>query len=454
MPLQRFSKLLIGFAALQMISMAGMAHAAPSNVLLIFNSSGSMKKVVEGQSRMQAAKQAVATALTSIPSETRLGLMVYGHRRARDCSDIQLVSPVGAENAQTISTKVAALEPKGETPIAAALENGAKTMGSLKGQNNAILLVTDGIEECGGDPCAAAQSVKAMGLDIKVDVVGLSLNNKQRAAIECLAKETGGEFFSADNASDFAATLTKAVKVAQAQSAPPPAPPKPTRARVFFDDFKTAELSGDWAVQNPDPDAYLVDGGSLLMISSRVSGFNDPKMTNLVQLKQALPNDDWDVHVRVRPEMKSGRDQIWVGLRKDDKNYLAAGFWTERGCCGCAHIILSLYKNSGGTLTRTDRPVYGGTGCGSFSEKTYDPIIEKLKKQMATITLSKRGHSYSASMSIDGEVNGGKPLLHKTESLTSLRSPGSLTLGVAKWKKANGEVAGYIDSVEVQTLKN
>ncbi len=318
---------------------------------------------------MNAAKQAVTTALSSIPSETRLGLMVYGHRRARDCSDIQLVSPVGAENAKTISTKVAALEPKGETPIAAAIQYGAKTMDNLKGQNNAILLVTDGIEECGGDPCAAAQSVKAMGLDIKVDVVGLSLNNKQRAAIECLAKETGGEFFSADNASDFAATLTKAVKVAQAQPALPPAPPKPTRARVFFDDFKAAQLGGDWAVQNPDPDAYIVDAGSLLMISSGVSGFNDPKMTNLIQLKQALPNDDWDVNVRLRPEMKSGRDQIWVGLRKDDKNYLAAAFWTERNCCGCSHIMLSLFRNRGGTLTRSDRPLYGGTGCSSFSEK-------------------------------------------------------------------------------------
>ncbi len=49
MPMQMpFSKLLVGLAALQMISIAGMAHAAPSNVLLIFNSSGSMKKVSRG----------------------------------------------------------------------------------------------------------------------------------------------------------------------------------------------------------------------------------------------------------------------------------------------------------------------------------------------------------------------------------------------------------------------
>ena len=131
-----------------------------------------MKKVVEGRSRMASAKEAVASAMPGIPADTRVGLMVFGHRRAKDCSDIQLMAPIGAESAQAVATQVASLQPKGETPIAAAIEAGAKNFAALKGQNNAILLVTDGIEECGGDPCAAAKQVKAAGLDLKVNVVG------------------------------------------------------------------------------------------------------------------------------------------------------------------------------------------------------------------------------------------------------------------------------------------
>ena len=201
---------------------AARADSPPhSNVLLIFDSSGSMKKVIEGRSRMDSAKAAVASAMPQVPAGTRVGLMVFGHRRSKDCSDIQLVSPIGAESAQAVATQVASLEPKGETPIAAAIEAGTKDFAALKGQNNAILLVTDGIEECGGDPCAAARQVKASGFDLKVNVVGLNLDRKQRASIECLAKETGGKFFSADKAADFSSTLKKAVKVAQAPAPKP-----------------------------------------------------------------------------------------------------------------------------------------------------------------------------------------------------------------------------------------
>ena len=252
-PKQFFNSVIPALAASSIFLGLGAAHAATplhSNVLLIFNSSGSMKKVVEGQSRMASAKAAVASAIPAIPADTRVGLMVFGHRRAKDCSDIQLVSPIGAESAQAVATHVASLQPKGETPIAAAIEAGAKNFAALKGQNNAILLVTDGIEECGGDPCAAAKQVKASGLDLKVNVVGLNLNSQQRASIECLANETGGKFFSADKAADFASTLKKAVKVAEALPAPKAAP-KPTMSVVFKDDFDGDDLSGDWQTKTP-----------------------------------------------------------------------------------------------------------------------------------------------------------------------------------------------------------
>ena len=58
-----FNSLIPALAASSIFLGFGAAHAATpphSNVLLIFDSSGSMKKVVEGRSRMDAAKAAVA----------------------------------------------------------------------------------------------------------------------------------------------------------------------------------------------------------------------------------------------------------------------------------------------------------------------------------------------------------------------------------------------------------
>ena len=134
-PKRFFNSVVFAIAASSIFLGVSAAHAAPhSNVLLIFDSSGSMKKVVEGQSRMASAKAAVASAIPAVPADTRVGLMVFGHRRAKDCSDIQLVSPIGAESAQAVATHVASLQPKGETPIAAAIEAGAKNFAALKVQ--------------------------------------------------------------------------------------------------------------------------------------------------------------------------------------------------------------------------------------------------------------------------------------------------------------------------------
>src|SRR5712692_8561514 len=122
----------IGLAAILSVPVA-----AQSNVLLIVDASGSMKKPVGGgESRMDTAKRVLGETLHALPAETRLGLMVYGHRRANDCTDIELMSPLGADNAATIAVRIQALQPKGETPIAGALQQAARSFAALKGQNN------------------------------------------------------------------------------------------------------------------------------------------------------------------------------------------------------------------------------------------------------------------------------------------------------------------------------
>src|SRR4051812_22759727 len=190
------------------------------NVMLIVDASGSMKKAVEGESRMAAAKRVLAETLATIPPDVRLGLLAYGHRKAKDCKDMELVSPIGAEDAGTIAGRIQALTPKGETPIAASLEMAAKSFLAFKGQANAIILVTDGIEECKGDPCAAAAAIKAAGLDLKVDVVGFTLKPEQRKLIECVATETGGTYYDAKNGAALSAALATVAKAAARPKAP------------------------------------------------------------------------------------------------------------------------------------------------------------------------------------------------------------------------------------------
>src|SRR5262249_61312913 len=114
--------------------------------------------------RFDTARQSFVETVLGMPDSAHLGLMIFGARRAKDCTDIDLVSPVGAGDQGALTMAMAGLKAKGETPIADAIIRGARTFAPLKGQNNSIVLLTDGIEECGGDPCAAAAAVRKMGV--------------------------------------------------------------------------------------------------------------------------------------------------------------------------------------------------------------------------------------------------------------------------------------------------
>ncbi|MCZ7660680.1 MAG: VWA domain-containing protein [Xanthobacteraceae bacterium] len=205
------------------VAMAGAtAVQAQTNVLFIFDASGSMKRDAGGgESRMVAAKRAIADTLRSLPAASRLGLMVYGHRRSKDCTDIELVSPIASEDAGTLARYVGALEAKGETPIAEALTRAGKSFAAFKGQSNRIVLVTDGIEECRGDPCAAARNLVGLGVDLKVDVVGFTLTEVQRKLIQCVPDITGGRYYDARDARALQTTLAQ---VQETISKPAPSP--------------------------------------------------------------------------------------------------------------------------------------------------------------------------------------------------------------------------------------
>jgi hypothetical protein len=123
------------------------------------------------------------------------------------------------------------LSAKGETPIAASLKQAGRSFAALKGQSNRVILVTDGIEECQGDPCAAAQALKDSGLDLKVDIVGFTLNDAQRKTIECVSKTTGGQYYDAQDTKSLATALAS-VKEDVEKTAPPKAMTKPKEAML------------------------------------------------------------------------------------------------------------------------------------------------------------------------------------------------------------------------------
>ena len=74
--------------------------------------------------------------------------------------DTKLEVPFGTNTIPAIKQRLKTLRPKGTTPIAKALESGALDFPAVTSNSrNIVILITDGIEECGGDPCACLKTI-------------------------------------------------------------------------------------------------------------------------------------------------------------------------------------------------------------------------------------------------------------------------------------------------------
>ena len=151
------------------------------------------------RSRMDAAKAAMRQVIEEIPEREGLnvGFRIYGHEgsnqeadRALSCRSTELLVPIAGVDKVRLLKQVDSFEPTGWTPLARALEEaGADFKPGGESVTNAIIMVTDGEETCGGDPCQVAAQLNAAEVEVVTHVVGFALTPEQQAAVACIAEE-------------------------------------------------------------------------------------------------------------------------------------------------------------------------------------------------------------------------------------------------------------------------
>ena len=447
--------------AIALATLAGNTNAAPSDILFVLDGSASMEERIKGVTKIDTAKQTLTRLMNDVPAETRLGFMTYGTTSKRNCTDVSVLNGIGAER-RAITASLAGLQPLGKTPLQASLARGIELLSKAEPVDTpkSLVLISDGIDTCGGDPCAMARTAAASGVDLKLHVVGFDVDAEARAQLQCIAEGGGGQYFNASDTAGFAAAMRQVVQVAQAEPKPEPEPdpepepePEPVNQRVFFDDFEGEALEeGDWVVDNRDADAFIVEDSKLLMVSSGVSRLTNDA-PNRFMLKRPVPDGDWDAVITLTAEFETGRDQVFFGLWTDEENYLGGQFFSNnknpKNPHSCsASVILRNAKKSKGTWNKFEIPVLGADrSCGPKVKEGYKKATASVKSPF-TIGLHKRGRNYHVSlglMTADGELQQ-----YETDKLSSLRLPGkALAIMVGKWDEANGEVQALIDSIEI-----
>ncbi len=208
---------------------------------LVMDYSGSMSNWIS------QAKSAMSQIIAQIPSSTKVGFRAFGHdnfgsnpnnnvtlanvkkivkkngkykvvsqadttigNTSGYCSATAQVAPIMSANSNNILAGMNSIDIGGATPLVYALDRAVNQdfAGLDKNYAKKIVLITDGGENCGGDPCAFARRLVSQRNDVHIDVV---LVSGWFSKLSCLADVTGGKMYKVNNLSNFSTVLTESM---------------------------------------------------------------------------------------------------------------------------------------------------------------------------------------------------------------------------------------------------
>ena len=266
--------------------------AGLSNVFVefILDASGSMMEALEGKTRLRVAKDVLGAHVRALPSETHVGLRVYGHRifwqddQDASCQDIELLVSILPGGSVQIAERLETIEARGMTPMSEAIRQAANDFTFGPEYRNSIILVSDGQETCGDDPCDVVRALREVGIDFTIHVIGLEVDEETRTQLQCIAQAAGGRYHDAHSERDLNAALQDVISIATAAGGPPPvvtatalpptaiplpptstpAPPTPTRVPPTSTPVPTTPAAVPPAIISIDfPDQIPADSSSI-----------------------------------------------------------------------------------------------------------------------------------------------------------------------------------------------
>ncbi|MEI6815878.1 MAG: VWA domain-containing protein [Bacteroidota bacterium] len=177
-----------------------------TRILFLFDCSGSMNANWKTAPKMAIAKKLLGELLDSLKKINNLDLALrcFGHQvpwPPGDCNDTRLEVPFAKKNADVIKVRLNNIEAKGTTPIALSLQACEKDFPDVNARN-IIIMITDGIEECKGDPCAISYELQKKGISLKPFIIGIGLDEGLKKSFDCV-----GTYYDASNENDFKVVL-------------------------------------------------------------------------------------------------------------------------------------------------------------------------------------------------------------------------------------------------------
>lgn len=192
-----------------------------NRILFIFDDSYSMYAPWNSNIKIEVAKKVMGDFLDSLKDlpDLELALRCYGHttffKPERNCKDSKLEVPFAPAKTNSIKIKqrIQRLEPLGTTPIAYSLGECVNDFTPCSNCRNIVILITDGIEECNGNPCQVSIDLQKKGIFIRPFVIGVGLDVKFADVFACM-----GKFYDVSNEANFKDVLKLVMTEALSQT--------------------------------------------------------------------------------------------------------------------------------------------------------------------------------------------------------------------------------------------
>ena len=205
-------------------------------ILFIVDFSSSMNQKLGYTPKIYLAIDAIRNVLSKYGKEMKMGLRIFGVTdkplmrqtprgiefiKENICTASKLILPIARYNSDNISDRLSYISPKGATPIGYSLRQAVQNDFSLGNHTKHIILITDGAENCGDDPCEYIRHIMQTRKDIIIDVIGITVSENDYSKLRCISANGRGQYFSVNSPEDFKAIFEQALRATPVQTTNP-----------------------------------------------------------------------------------------------------------------------------------------------------------------------------------------------------------------------------------------
>jgi hypothetical protein len=154
--------------------------------------------------RIDVARQALTDLVEASPDDVEFALVSFNA-----CGAPQRHGHYPPAERDRLLHRIGIIELGDHTALADTLRTLPQVIrgGQTEDEPVNVVLVSDGKDSCGGDPCAAARELKGEWPHVYINAIGISPG---AAEVRCVSEATGGVFIQADNAEELAQDLVRA----------------------------------------------------------------------------------------------------------------------------------------------------------------------------------------------------------------------------------------------------